>query len=102
MDLPALHDATLRAIHLRWAEGTVQVDVICFRNGVRRHGRIVGRNVSSMECPRAFPWGESQTINEIEIGMTEERTNLRIEMQSGDQIVLQADGFDFEEGEAMT
>ena len=80
----------------------MRIDVIYFRDGGRRLGTIVGNNVSGIECPRAFPWGESHSINEIAVVSSADQTTLRIEMQSGDEISARADGFDFEEGELMT
>lgn len=102
MDISTLHDATLRTIHVQWAEGILRIDVIYFSDGVRRNGTIIGRNVSGIECPRVFPWGESHSINEFAVARSDDQATLRIEMQSGDEISARAASFDFEEGEPMT
>ncbi|MBL4687335.1 MAG: hypothetical protein JKY37_22250 [Nannocystaceae bacterium] len=100
-DYSALHDATLQMVQLRWAEGTIRVEVIHVGGGVRRGGAIVGVGVTGISCGRAFPWGESQSINDVSLGERAGTLVLRIEMQSGDEISVQAKRFSFEEGDPI-
>jgi len=98
MEYSELHDATLQMIQLQWAEGTVRVEVIYFKDGARRHGAILGTDVSGIGCPRAFPWGESKSINEVSTDEPDGETVLRIEMQSGDELTFKARAFALEQG----
>ncbi len=101
MDYSALHDATLQAVQLQWTEGVVRVSLIYFDGDRRRHGSILGTNVSDLSCPRAFPWGRSHSINTVSLDESETAARLLVEMQSGDQIVIVADAFSFEEGDVI-
>jgi hypothetical protein len=77
-----LHDATLVGITLDWAAGhlTVALRTATGPAAIRASG------VSGVEVPRHQPWGPSASVNEVRLG--DER--LEIAMQSGDQIVIEA------------
>jgi hypothetical protein len=100
MDWPKLHDASLAGIQLQWQEGTVAVDVIYFASGTLWKGRIRGIGLSRFNCSRTFPWGESQSINEVSLNPIERCSTLTIEMQSGDEITIHANSFCFDKGAA--
>lgn len=93
MEYSELHDATLQMIQLRWAEGTVRIDVAYFKDGARCHAAVLGRDVSGVCCPRALPWGESKSINEVSVEELVGGSVLRIEMQSGDELIFRAQVF---------
>lgn len=101
MEYSELHDATLELILLRWAEGTVRIEVVYSKDGVRRRGAILGANVSSASLPRAFPWGESASINGVSVDGRDGETVLRIEMQSGDELTIQASTVSWERGSVI-
>lgn len=101
MDWSMLHDASLREIQFDWSEGAARLLVIYFDGSVRRTGIILAESVFAMACGRAFPWGESQLINEAGVEDLDGRRVLRIEMQSGDEISVQAQAFSFLTGEPV-
>ena len=101
MHYSALHDATLEQIALDWAEGTSRVEFVYFHDGKRRRGAILCSGTTHLSCPRAFPWGRSQSINSVSVGEHDGRNTLRVEMQSGDELVVQAREFSLEEGEVV-
>ena len=96
MQWPSLHDAILSTIQLRWSDGTVMLEVFYFADGVRRSGLIKATGVMQLTCPRASAWGESDAINSVSLHEYETKTTMTIEMQSGDQISVEATTFDFQ------
>lgn len=90
-----LHDATLVRLECRWEDGGITVHL---RTGMPSfpHVRIEGIGGRRIDCPRLHPWGPSGSINEVR-GPTPlpdgKGSHLEIEMQSGDLIVLEAEGF---------
>jgi hypothetical protein len=88
-----LHDATIHDLHLDWKSGTL---VIKLRVGRPQQGTVhlKGSNLSFLECPRRFPWGESISINDIRGPIhTPRGERLEIEIQSGDILVMVASSF---------
>lgn len=79
-----LHDATLVAIHLTWAEGTC---VLTLRHGQLSNCTLTFTGVSDLVLPRAQPWGPSHSIDSVS-----QRVNgkYEIEMQSGDLFTIDA------------
>jgi len=64
---------------------------------VGRSARIQAIHLSSLQCPRRFPWGESVSINEIRPPVeTNEGAQIEIEMQSGDLIIALAESFELD------
>jgi hypothetical protein len=81
--VPKLHDATLETFALHWAEGVVQIRLSTGMNGT---GVVIleASGVLRAVCPRALPWGLSDSVNEVKLEQAEEGRFLSIEMQSGD------------------
>ena len=95
--LRELHDATLTSIELEWSVGRV---TICFRTA---NGRIelYADDVSTLQVPRALPWGASSSVNEVKQSTPSSRkARIEIEVQSGDVIVVEAASFQWSEGAA--
>ena len=95
---PDLHDAVLGRTVLDWETGEVRFDgwVVGGRTFVIR-----GTGVSSLRCPREFPWGHSAHawINEApppEVAAEGQRLELRL--QTGDIVVATARAFAIEVG----
>jgi hypothetical protein len=78
-----LHDATLLTITVDWAEGTASVRLHPYSGMVT----IEASGLSHLDIPRRHPWGPSVSVNEVTLV---DRT-LRVEMQSGDTLVIEAD-----------
>ena len=98
MNFTAFHDATLERIILEWAEGTSRVEVVYSHDGNRRRGALLCFGTTHLSCPRSFPWGRSQSINRVSVDDHEGRVTLRVEMQSGDELVVHACGFSIDWG----
>ena len=80
-----LHDATLLHLQVDWRNAELRCT---FRVQIdsTRTVELLGDQLTHLACSRTNPWGESVSVNEIDVyGSTQERT-LKIEMQSGDLI----------------
>ena len=84
--LKTLHDAVLLSVDLKWADGTVTLDM----RTATGPEQIVVRGVTRLVCPREYPWGRSVSVNEIrlEVARAAARFQIEIEMQSGDVLVV--------------
>jgi len=87
-DLPNLHDATLKDIHVDWGAATATlhlravpgVDVVLIAQGLRE-----------LQVAHRDPWGPSVSVNGVELVLTDDgEHSLCIEMQSGDDITVVA------------
>ena len=91
-DLP-LHDAIVHRIALLWKERTIEFEILAFAE----HGkdafphRLQFIGVKNFNCPHHSPWGDSFQINEA----TCKEGKFLIEMQSGDEIRVEAAGYSF-------
>lgn len=88
-----LHDAILQNIVLRWEERAVEIELLAFAERGKKASphRLQFTGVSNFSCPHASPWGESFYVN----GATGTAGSFSIEMQSGDEIRIEALGFGF-------
>jgi hypothetical protein len=59
--LPKLHDATLETLTFHWEEGVVRIKLNIGINGT---GAVMLEAVGVVRaaCPRAFPWGPSDSL----------------------------------------
>lgn len=81
--VPRMHDATLETLTLHWVEGVVRIRLSTGINGTGVVNlKAVG--VRRAVCPRALPWGPSDSVNEVKLEQVSEGRLLSIEMQSGD------------------
>ena len=91
----SLHDSTLTKLEVIWetGEGTLYI-----QTGLDAllSARIKMVGLRKLECPRSQPWGISESVNAVRgPRITEDGASqrLEIEMQSGDEIVLEAAEF---------
>ena len=87
--LELLHDSTLTRIELFWLEGTVRVG-LKMSDG---NSYIIAKELARFDCPRAFPWGRSASVNFASLRAQTGGSTLTIEIQSGDQIIIDAREF---------
>ncbi len=89
-----LHGATLVDLELSWASGTMRVHLRP-RGTVGKAAKIEATRLVSLQCPRRFPWGDSLEVCEIHGPVeTNEGSQIEMQMQSGDLIIMLAQSFD--------
>lgn len=90
--LPNLHDAVLERLHVDWSAATVTVElhpvpgepIVLTAYGVRE-----------LRVDRWEPWGPSAFVNSAEVhDAAPGQVHLRLQMQSGDQVLIVAEQFD--------
>ncbi len=80
--LQGYHDASLVSLSVEWAAG--QVTLYVKKSGSSEC--IIVKSMTDLQCPRAFPWGRSGSINTANVSGTSPALILNIEMQSGDLV----------------
>jgi hypothetical protein len=89
MNLPDLHDATLTSLHVDWGTGDLRITfLLCAREPSTFVLRA--RGLTSLTCPRRFPWGSSASVNHTQVELRADEVRLVVEMQSGDEIEVAA------------
>jgi hypothetical protein len=85
--VPKLHDATLESLTLHWVEGAVRIRL---STGINGTGVVTleAFGVRRALCPRALPWGPSDSVNEVKLEQVSDGRLLSIEMQSGDLLEI--------------
>lgn len=93
LDTLPLHDAIVNRITLLWKERVLEFELLAFvecdKEAVLYKLQFTG--VRNFNCPHASPWGESFYINSA----TSSADSYAIEMQSGDEISIEAAGYSF-------
>lgn len=79
-----LHDATLVAVRVNWANGTCIVEV---DHGTLDICHLTFSPMSHLTLPRKQDWGRSVSINSFSMPSS---GRYEIEVQSGDVIVIEA------------
>ena len=95
MNWSDFHDTSLKEIRLSWKKGTIDIGVTYFEAGSLCEGTIHGEGVFHLSCPRELPWGMSESINSVSQDHDQHKSTLTIEMQSGDEISIQARSFEW-------
>lgn len=90
VELRNLHDSTFDHVQVDWADGSLLVSLAVA--GDEPRFEIVGRGLSSLILRRERPWGPSVSVNKCEIDTAQDRWQLKIEMQSGDEIIAHGEG----------
>ncbi|MCE9519350.1 MAG: hypothetical protein K8R87_07345 [Verrucomicrobia bacterium] len=89
-----LHDATLKEVRLDWQQRVCVASVLAFvqadQPAIAR--QVVWHGVSEALIPHRAPWGESAFINTVR---AEAGGIFVVEMQSGDEIRIVAERFEF-------
>jgi hypothetical protein len=84
-----LHDATLLFANLDWRKGNL---TLLIEMTPAKSGRLIFSGLAGLTIPREFPWGSSVSIN---CARNTETDAFEIEMQSGDVLLIQAQGWQF-------
>jgi hypothetical protein len=87
-----LHDWTLISINFEWRAGRVVVEL---EDSAFVRRTLVAESVSLLDVPQDKPWGPSVSVNEVVEAQAESGSGrcLKIEMQSGDVIRIDARSF---------
>jgi len=89
-----LRDATLVDVQLDWISGLMRM-ALRPKGTVGVSLSIVATGLRSLQCPRRFPWGDSVAIDEVVPPVeTNEGSQIEIQMQSGDLIIVLAESFE--------
>jgi hypothetical protein len=98
---PRLHDAILQTLILHWEDGIVRIRLTTGEGGT---GVVVleASGVLNTICPRAYPWGPSDFVNEAKLQQTGNGQLLTIEMQSGDLLEIYCKEVTIREGADST
>jgi hypothetical protein len=88
---PELHDATLRSVTMEWDAGVVVLRI----DTDEGHHALHALDATILSVPRGGTWGRSVSINTAQYAHTDAGTVLRLEMQSGDTIVVAARSFEW-------
>jgi hypothetical protein len=84
-----LHDATLKAVRLIWAEGHCVLEL---SSSSAPSCELVFTGVSELSVPRRHPWGPSVSINTVrQVG----DNTFEVEVQSGDVLRIEAVAWSF-------
>jgi len=88
-----LHDAILKALYVDWMVRTCSADVEVFvaRDQEAQPRKIIWQKVRKIILPHEDPWGPSVFINAVR----QDEHCYIIEMQSGDEIRIDAETVDF-------
>lgn len=81
-----LHDAILLNLEVDWSGGELRCN-FGVSLGETTSVRLLAHGLTLLKCPRAFPWGESDSVNHVRVDKAGgDSISLFIEMQSGDVI----------------
>ncbi len=85
------HDATLIGARLLWEQQAAELE---FRLSSDKPmtAVVAFEGLREFSWSQRFPWGESVSVNEVEVSSVGEETAVSIEMQSGDVITIKALG----------
>ena len=88
--LASLHDATLLNVRVEWRTGIALIELAPVE---MEKTTLRATGLRLLRVPRGHPWGSSVSVNVAELmpGENGHSVRLRIEMQSGDEIELDAD-----------
>ena len=95
-DKLSLHDALLCRIEIDWENAWVILDLQAFvdiSEPASPH-HLLFRGVADFRCTRTNEWGPSSAILDVSMVNGE----YKIQMQSGDSILIKASGYEFKKG----
>lgn len=89
-----LHDATLTEFRLDWSQHVCVASVLAFVQAGQPAlpRQVVWHGVTEASVPHRAPWGESVFINTVRV---EAGSVFVVEMQSGEEIRIVAERFEF-------
>ncbi len=83
-----MHDWVFLELHFLWHDGSCNLK---FKDAISSEKFITCIGVRKLTVPRQEAWGESVCVNKIRGPIQENGFELlKIEMQSGDQIIIEA------------
>ena len=97
------HDATIKSIHLDWAQATVYVDLIVWDQKTKQlvSKKLKFLKFTKLTCPRLCDWGESSSINAFNERSSNHQKQFLIEIQSGDTIIIECNSmYEVDQSEA--
>jgi hypothetical protein len=89
-----MHDWILVSISLEWHDSTVIVKLLDHTSTLRE---IVARGVRQISVSHEESWGPSVSVLGYQCSADAGASRLKIEMQSGDRVDIQADSIDMPE-----
>jgi len=94
-NLEDFHDSTLDSVSIQWRErrGTLALKTW---NGGPAKMRIEFFDFQDLELPKRAPWGPSSSVNTVSLETPPGArfSDLKVELQSGDTLVIQAKRFE--------
>ena len=84
-----LHDATLKAVRLAWAEGRCVLEL---SSSSAPSCELIFMGVSELHVPRRYPWGPSVSVNAVR---KVNGNTFEVEIQSGDVLRIEASAWSF-------
>ena len=91
IDIPNMHDWTLIDASFDWEAAQV---VMRFRTAAGLK-QLIASKTAELRIPQRLEWGRSASVNDAQLIADEHCPALRIEMQSGDAIILEAASLEF-------
>jgi len=90
--LPDMHDWTLVGVDCDWATAVVRMRFETTDGPMT----LIASGTSDLHVPLHTPWGRSVSVNTVisTAGPSSESRSLRIEMQSGDVLSVEATSFE--------
>ena len=76
------HDWTLLEFRVTWETGEIELRL----RGPSSEEQLRFQKVVMIECSRKLEWGYSASVGKISMSIVPEGNEVRIEMQSGDEI----------------
>eukprot|EP00456_Euglypha_rotunda_P014288 TRINITY_DN14469_c0_g1_i1.p1 TRINITY_DN14469_c0_g1~~TRINITY_DN14469_c0_g1_i1.p1 ORF type:complete len:102 (-),score=18.05 TRINITY_DN14469_c0_g1_i1:120-425(-) len=88
-----LHDAVLGTIEVVWQEKLIRMRLAAFVSVGQRatEHQLEFHGVSHVVLPHSEPWGPSSSV----LAGSQAGSTYQLQMQSGDNIVITANGFSF-------
>lgn len=80
-----MHDWTMIGVEFGWREGLLKIQ---FLDPTSRNVEVVCSDVSEFQMSRRMEWGKCVSVNRVERVEAQGCVELRIEIQSGDQILV--------------
>lgn len=94
-----MHDWTLNSVTVVWRSGELRISLQSPAGPIE----VRAAGLRRLDMPRAFPWGQSVSINEVAgpTPLSGGGEQLVIEMQSGDRIEVVADAIELPNGQVL-
>jgi hypothetical protein len=103
-DSANFHDSILEEVTVSWGKNATVTFLMTPNEAFINPSRpikLIGKRLKHLVCPNENPWGQSNFVNNVRlVNKTEaEQTEIEIEMQSGDVILVIAETFEVKSDE---